>query len=295
MPAKHVHATRAAQLAFDWYTEPLPPMSEKAVKPLEDKSVAPAGVKIEAADPPNMSVPSPYQLVQMLPWDFRTTFPEPLEAAIEAGTLHEDDVLFENLKALHDEHANHALTLLCDLDAVMEARRTGVDPATGRQPRTSRQRNALQKMFAEEPKRLEHAFEVLMDVYEDAFGSKAVSAFRKAIRARHGGVEVISEFPPTPRPLAEAVARGVFGTEEDGTAVNPAADEVQAILTDFTEALVEMPEGPEHTALLAKCAEDFGSTAADELDRWGKLKPLADQADQIDYDPWPPVALLPQG
>jgi len=227
-------------------------------------------------------------LVQVLPWDFRATFPEPLEEAIESGKLHEDDVEFENLRALHEEHANHALMLLSDLHAVMDARRAGVDPRTGAKPRTPKQQEALQKLFDQEPKRLEHAFEVLIDVYEEAFGAEAADAFRKAIRARHAGVEVVSELPPTPTPLPTSVNQGVFGIEEDGATVNPGLDEVRDILENVTDALAEMPEGKERSSLLAKCAEDFGSQAAKELDRWSKFKPQAVDAARTEYDPGHP-------
>lgn len=286
MPAKHIHSTHPAQFTFDWSAKPS--TADESPKPLDDNPAVAAAPGPQTPDTPNITMPSTSGLVQVLPWDFRTTFPEPLEEAIEAGKLHEDDVVFENLKSLHDEHASHALTLLSDLDAVMDARRAGVDPRTGNQPRTPKQREALQKLFDDEPKRLEHAFDVLMDVYEEAFGGEAVSAFRKAIRAHHAGVEVITELPPTPRPLPEAVVNGVFGTEEDGTIVNPAADEVQAIIENVTDALAEMRDGPERRALLAKCAEDFGSQAAEELDRWSKLKPEADEADTVEYDPGHP-------
>ena len=40
-------------------------------------------------------------LVQVLPWDFRSSFPEPLEEAIIAGKLHEEDAELENVKGLH--------------------------------------------------------------------------------------------------------------------------------------------------------------------------------------------------
>lgn len=285
MPAKHDRSTDPSQLTFDWLVMPLPPQADDPANP-EVQTTAPA--RFECAGPQTITMPATSGLVQVLPWDFRTTFPQPLEEAIAVGKLHEDDVIPENLKSLHDEHANHALTLLADLDAVTDARRTGVDPRSGKQPRTPKQREVLQKLFEEEPKRLEHAFDMLIDVYEDAFGAEAADAFRKAIRARHAGVEVITEFPPTPTPLAEAVASGVFGTDEDGAIVNPDPNEVQSIMESVTDALAEMPEGPERTALLSKCAEDFGSQAAKELDRWSNLQPQADEADAIEYDPGHP-------
>jgi hypothetical protein len=141
-------------------------------------------------------------LVQVLPWDFRSSFPEPLEEAIVAGKLHEDDAEPENVKGLHEEHARHALVILSDLDSVLDARRMGVDPSTGRPPRTENQRQRLDVLFRDEPRQLEHAFNVLMDVYEEAFGDEAADAFRKAIRAWHAGIEVVSGHSPLPPPVS---------------------------------------------------------------------------------------------
>src|SRR5690348_8648004 len=86
-------------------------------------------------------------LVQVVRWDFRTSFPGTLDEAIEAGKLHEDDADPENLRSLHEEHARHALALLSDLDAVMDAKRRGIDPRSGKAPRTPKQRENLQAMF----------------------------------------------------------------------------------------------------------------------------------------------------
>jgi len=286
MPAKH--SSSSAQLTFDWSAKLSSSAEVPAPNPTDSLPLFDTVAQSESTVAVAMAMPGISGLVQALPWDFRTTFPEPLEEAIESGKLHEDDVEFENLRALHEEHANHALMLLSDLHAVMDARRAGVDPRTGAKPRTPKQQEALQKLFEQEPKRLEHAFEVLIDVYEEAFGAEAADAFRKAIRARHAGVEVISELPPTPTPLPTAVNQGVFGFEEDGAAVNPGLDEVRDILENVTDAIGEMPEGNERNSLLAKCAEDFGSQAIQELDRWSKLKTQADGAGRTEYDPGHP-------
>lgn len=131
-----------------------------------------------------------------LPWDFRTTFPNPLESAIDAGRLDPSDCEPENLAALHVEHANAALAILADLDLVERSRRNGTDPATGSPPRTAKQKERLEKLHTEEPPRLRHAFGVLIDVYGEAFGDSAADAFRKSIEARHAGIEVVAS-PPT--------------------------------------------------------------------------------------------------
>jgi hypothetical protein len=168
MTTKPSRSTQPTQFLFDWSaTAAPPPALTDAIAPAEPPAPSSDAVT-EKSDAQSKDLWSDAiafrnpDLLQVLPWDFRTSFPEPLDEAIEAGKLHEDDVLFENLKALHDEHARHALALLSDLDAVMDARRAGVDPRTGVKPRTSKQKEALQKLFGEEPKRLEHAFDPVM-------------------------------------------------------------------------------------------------------------------------------------
>ena len=257
-----------------------PPEVERYVA---EQGTAPPAPETRPQEPSGASSP----LVQILPWDFRTSFPAPLEAAIEAGRIHEDDAEPENLRSLHEEHAQHALVLLSDLEAVLDARRRGVDPQTGRPPRTSKQRERLDALFRNEPKRLEHEFDVLMDVYEEAFGAEAANAFRKAIRAWHAGIEVMAENAPLKAPQQRSVEAGVFG-KEDGEVVNPTREEISEITEHLTDELIALPDGPERRALLSKYAEDFGEEAARELDRWARLKPEADEAKSFEYDPGHP-------
>jgi hypothetical protein len=117
----------------------------------------------------------------------------------------------------------------------------------------------LEKLFKDEPGGLEHAFDTLIDVYDEVFGTEAAEAFRKAIRGWHGGVEVIGERPPISRALASAIGSGVFGQEEDRSNVNPGADETAAIVKNVTDDLINFPQGLDRDALLAKYGEDFGS------------------------------------
>jgi hypothetical protein len=138
-------------------------------------------------------------LVQRCPWDFRNTFPEPSPKAIEAGEIAEEDNHPDNIRSIHEEHAREALTVLHDLDAVLNARRLGVDPRNRKKPMLPAAKERLQKFFDTEPQRLERWFQTLMDTYESSFGIEAADAFRKAIRAWHAGIEVIAEARPATR------------------------------------------------------------------------------------------------
>ncbi len=130
-----------------------------------------------------------------LPWDFRTTFPSPLESAIDAGKLDPSDCEPGNLAALHVEHANAALAILADLDRIERSLRNGTDPASGRPPRTQKQKSRLAKAYTDEPPRLRHAFDVLVDIYAEVFGDSAADAFRKSVEAHHAGIEVVASPP----------------------------------------------------------------------------------------------------
>src|SRR5262249_3338488 len=103
------------QLQFDWDTKPASPKGTPSLKSANQP---------QSADAP-ASLPHNASFIQVLPWDFRGTFPEPLDEAISSGELHDTDILPDNLKALHDEHEREALALLRSLDAVCEARRFG--------------------------------------------------------------------------------------------------------------------------------------------------------------------------
>lgn len=249
-------------------------------------AAAPQGI----LDPLSLAVTeaAPAPLVQRLPWDFRSSFPQPTDEAIDGGVLDESDRLPDNLKALHEAYAAQCLATLAALDKVLDARRRGVDPGTGSKPRTHAARERLRKYLIEEPARLEHRFDVLMDTYADAFGRGAGDAFRKAIHAWRAGVEVIGENRtgesvaapvasgrasrassslPVPRPLRASVTAGVFGRDENGRSISPGADEVRAITEQQAERMIDMDDA-ELQAAATKYAEDFGDGAAGRLERY---------------------------
>jgi hypothetical protein len=194
-----------------------------------------------------------------------------------------------NLKSLHENYASQCLSVLAARDKVMEARRKGVDPGTGQKPRTQASRERLKKYLAEEPTRLDHTFDVLIDTYAEAFGQDAADAFKKAIIAWHAGLEVRSdqatppEEPPAvrrktrrpvpssrlpvPSPLESAVAAGAFGQDESGKPIRPKADEVREITAQHAERMVEMTDA-ELSAAVTRYAEDFGPKPASQLERY---------------------------
>jgi hypothetical protein len=232
-----------------------------------------AGTERTATPPPSVSAKG---LTLKLKWDFRTSFPEPTEQAIEAGTINAEDLHPEGIRSIHEEQTREMLATLHDLEAVLDARRRGVDPRNGKAPMLAPARERLQKFFQTEPARLEHWFDNLLGTYQDAFGQGAAEAFGKAVRAWHAGVEVVAESgpkaaPPTPattgensvpavrpkpvqrpgprrvtaclpvpRPLPSAITAGRFGQEENGKPVRPGPREVREITERHAEKLIDL-------------------------------------------------------
>jgi hypothetical protein len=227
-------------------------------------------------DPIRLAAQAPPVLVERLPWDFTTTFPQPSDEAIDAGLLMEDDCTPENIRSLHEEHTRDLLATLHELDVIMDARRHGVDSRTGKTPRAEESREQLRQFHEVEPKRLERAVNTMLEVYEEVFGSEAAHAFNRFIKATHAGIPVeidhtaarpsqspspdpqIAPSPPrrakrhnhlgssslpVPRPLPEAIKAGHFGLEADGTPVNPTPDEVRAVTEQHAEKIVALLDG----------------------------------------------------
>jgi hypothetical protein len=244
------------QLQIDWSGKPASPTRK-------------ARTERTAAPPP--SVPA-NGLTLKLKWDFRTSFPEPTELAIEAGAISAEDLHPEGIRSIHEEQTREMLATLHDLDAVLDARRRGVDPRNNKAPMLKEAKERLQKFFQTEPARLESWYANLLGVYADAFGQEAADAFDKAVRARHTGVQVVAESKsaaaiateakppapaptrlghrrnpsrisarlPVPRPLPSAVSVGRFGQEENGRPVRPGAREVREITERHAEKLIDL-------------------------------------------------------
>jgi hypothetical protein len=120
------------QLLIDW--KPAAAVGESA---------AAAPVLVETALPAR---PAVEPLVQRLPWDFKTSFPQPTDDAIDNGFLDETDRQPENLRSLHENYFAQCLATLKERDTVLDARRTQMDPKTGSRPRSHAGREAVVAM-----------------------------------------------------------------------------------------------------------------------------------------------------
>lgn len=285
------------QLTFNWstavHTDVTTPPKDSGIA-LETKPIAAAGnedQKVELAP-----------LVQHLAWDFRTTFPNPLEDAIESGVVDEDDVLPENLAALHENQAQEMLRTLSELEAVHDARRRGVNPKTGRMPRQREKLAGLAIQLTKEIEHLERWQQSLLDAYEAAFGDGAARAFCKYIRARHAGIPVALERQPPPvpastlpfaRPLRAAINSAVFGEDENG-AVDPSDEEIAAITEEQAERTIELIKDFRAASsdrkqqasrnvdeAIDKFASDFGREASEALRAYCHRQALLEDAPKL--------------
>lgn len=125
-------------------------------------------------------------------FDFVKTFPQPLDEAMReagrAGLL--DDVPeggeLEAIKGVHDETAIDLIQTLRSLDVVKDAEARGIDPNTGKPPRTENAKTQLRERIAEAKQELTQHFDDMLGSYEDAFGRDAARQFEKYVREQAG-------------------------------------------------------------------------------------------------------------
>ena len=235
-------------------------------------------------------------------WNFRDTFPAPLDEAVFAGVFIDEDLDSEQVEAIHVERANELLALLAGIAALKQAKLTGANPETGKQPRTAAARKRLAERLEQEPGKLRVQFDDLLAAYADGFGDEAAAAFSDWVRDVHENhlprpvLRCVEIDLPVPTPLVEAVAKGVFGTDDNDNPIDPSEEEVHEIslqhgerlaeiyqeLDSVNERLAKQPTNREELILhkerltclaqgmLAFYAEDFGETAARHLESWAR-------------------------
>ena len=230
-----------------------------------------AGTAASPQPPQRLAHPD---LVQILPWDFAATFPEPMPDAIEAGIVSEEDAEPENLKAMHEELARQLLNVLVEQDEIADARRRGIDPKTKTKPSSRDGTERLKKLFETVPARLERSWQSLMGTYEAAFGEEAAVAFSKAIRARHAGVWVVTEKQPKPESEKQIDVPTVAPPVESSTDTGDAEGfHVKSVRGNGRRVIARLPvPRPLATAV---AAGNFGQ------DERGPVNPSADEVREI--------------
>jgi len=77
----------------------------------------------------------------------------------------------------------------------------------------------------------------------------------------------LNSIRPFPKSLSSSVAAGTFGRDESGKPIRPKAGEVRASTEQYAERMIEMDDDQLRSAT-AKYAEDFGTKAASQLERY---------------------------
>jgi hypothetical protein len=244
----------------------------------------------EKREPLPVAVPFDTHLVRVLPWDFRTCFPEPIAHSFMPPLADAGKNRSSVLREIHEKATSQGLALLAQSDANAEAHRLKIHPQTGGEPANAEASAAIREQLAVEKPQAEQDFEKLIQRYAESFGKQAGEAFRSAIRVWHLGGAVITALPPIGRVLPDAVQRGNFGYEEDGVAVNPSEEEVFEITSELAEYLRELDDPDSRAKLLGQYAADFGQEAADALDRWSQCINVVEEKeiDSLQYDPGHP-------
>lgn len=253
-----------------WMPDPL----MRPARQLETETVEALGRSADSAshscDGNRHNRPSRERESVQLRWDFRTTFPEPLESALENGRLDPSDLEPENLAALHAEHARELLATLAAIDRVRESKRLGRDPNTGRVPRTVQQRERLAKVHSNEPARLQHAFEVLLDVYGECFGDEAAAELKVAVTCLHAGVEVTSQSPAPRTAQYDPSHPWHYYHKGDGASPMPAGEIPAA--KSYLDLGVKLPrDRAKRREKLQKLYHDASDQLARDIERYTDL------------------------
>jgi hypothetical protein len=178
---------------------------------------------------------------------------------------------------------------------------TGAIPETGKRPRTAAARKRLTERLEQAPGKLRAQFDELLAAYADGFGEEA-AAFADWVQDVHENhlprpeMRSVEIDLPVPAPLPAAVAKGVFGTDDNDDPIDPSEEEVHEISMQHGEQLSEVlqeldavnkrlaaqPSNREELirhkerltcqkqGMLALYAEDFGEAAARHLESWAR-------------------------
>ncbi len=230
---------------------------------------------------------------------------------------------------MHDELARQCFSVMADLDALREASKRGINPLTGKAPRTAKQRANLDALLRDEPQRLKRELDETMDAYATAFGDEAAKAFRQTIDEWHQSGDLNRDCPcdppvvdyrdtdglPVGVPTPDAVGGGAFGHDGAGELVSPKEEEATEITDSLAEELRKIlhltgdcgcEKGRVQTVAadelrrryaesLKKYETDFGAEAAQQLDAWVRREAAAEHDEPTQYDPGHPWHYLPDG
>lgn len=170
-----------------------PPAPDRAAFPSADASLRPDG----AADVPDSRPPTTESAGSGLPpreTDIVVSPPifKPLQGAVEAGVfgisvagpIEPDE---HEIAALTQEHANELICTLVEVEALQDALRSGVDPRTGRTPRTPDAAEKSAERSRAELRLLQANYANMLAAFEEGFGSEAGGQLDTWVRGQVAG------------------------------------------------------------------------------------------------------------
>lgn len=170
-----------------------PPALDRTAFPSADTSLRPDG----AADVPDSRPPTTESAGSELPpreTDIVVDPPifKPLHGAVEAGVFSitvagpiEPDQ--HEIGALTQEHANDLICTLVEVEALQDALRSGVDPRTGRMPRTSEAAETSAERSRAELRLLQANYANMLAAFEEGFGAEAGTQLDAWVRGQVAG------------------------------------------------------------------------------------------------------------
>lgn len=179
------------QLEFSWPdTASFPPTSAADSNSVEAVS--------ESADPPECSATEP----SVSPMLKGLHIPQPRPEAVEFGVFgHEEGGPIrpdrDQIIAIVEEQALELLNVLLDLETVKDGLENGIDPRTGKMPRTEAQRAKLQEHLQSSERKLKASHEDILAVYADAFGEENARLLDEQVQLWvHGRISPAPQYHP---------------------------------------------------------------------------------------------------
>ena len=128
--------------------------------------------------------------------------PEPAAAAVDAGVFGFDehgviDPSADDVRAMTEEHARELLGIVIEVDHLQRCWRHGVDPVSGKVPRSGNRREALRDRLVREVERLEQHYQNMLAAYAEGFGWTATDALHQFVNENR------PDSSPEPRPLVQ--------------------------------------------------------------------------------------------
>ncbi|QDV90755.1 hypothetical protein RAS2_18380 [Phycisphaerae bacterium RAS2] len=162
--------SRHTQQLFEWARESRE--NPRIPQPTTPEMPAPEHVQLEP-DPKLEQLQAPDWSAVPCPKPLPEAVAEGVFGTTTEGPIEPDD---EEIRGMTEEHGRELVAILADIQAVQDARRTGEDPRTGKQPRMPEAEIKLREFLDQEEPRLRSAYAAALEAYARGFGPQATAA-----------------------------------------------------------------------------------------------------------------------